>query len=251
MKKIELIQGVLEDARKLQMGDDAALDKLTRYAVMILKNIGKEKPYVAELYNIDFHSMFAGGIVPSIWQDGQQKLINLLETVSDELKIFGESTDAGKTDIKFSKRVFIVHGHDAEMKTEVASVLRKLGLEPIILHEHPDKGRTVIEKFTDYSDVNSAVVLLSPDDYGYSKDESADKAKLRARQNVILELGFFLGKLGRGRVIVIHRVIDNFEFPSDYSGVIYKPFDKLGHWQFQLVKELKAIGYDVSADKII
>jgi predicted nucleotide-binding protein len=250
MNKIELIQSVLEDAKNLRYKDEAALDKLIRRAPMILKNIGKEKPYAAQLYNIHFHS-FDGQAHPKTWTDGKKAMINLLETVLEELQTFGDNAEKKKTEVKFSNKIFIVHGHDTEMKTEVASALRKLGLEPIILHEHPDKGRTVIEKFTDYSDVNYAVVLLSPDDYGYSKDESVDKAKFRARQNVILELGFFLGKLGRGRVIVIHRVINNFEFPSDYSGVIYKPFDKPGNWQFQLVKELKAIGYDVSADKII
>jgi len=251
MDKTKLIQSVLEDVKNLKFPDKIAFDKLIRRAEMILINIGKEKPYAKQLPSIQFHSLYGGDEKIRIWEDGKREMINLLETVLEELQTFGDNADKKITGAKFSNKIFIVHGHDTEMKTEVASVLRKLGLEPIILHEHPDKGRTVIEKFTDYSNVNSAVVLLSPDDYGYSKNESADKAKLRARQNVILELGFFLGKLGRGRVIVIHRVIENFEFPSDYSGVIYKPFDKPGNWQFQLVKELKAIGYDISADKII
>ncbi|OGA67701.1 MAG: hypothetical protein A3G81_11210 [Betaproteobacteria bacterium RIFCSPLOWO2_12_FULL_65_14] len=93
--------------------------------------------------------------------------------------------------------------------------------EPIILHEQPSMGRTVIEKFEDYAaDAQLAFVLLTPDDKVAPADSSND-LKRRARQNVILELGFFLGKLGRlsGRVFLLHK--GPIELPSDLSGVIY------------------------------
>lgn len=157
---------------------------------------------------------------------------------------------AKKQESTTSKTVFIIHGHDKEMLVEVARTLEKLDLDPIILHEQPNKGRTIIEKFTDYSDVNYAIVLLSPDDYGYSKDQSPDKAKPRARQNVIFELGFFIGKLGRQHIFVLYRKGENFEFPSDYKGVLYEPYDESGVWKYRLVDELKAIGYEVSKDKL-
>ena len=74
---------------------------------------------------------------------------------------------------------------------------------------------------------------------------------LRARQNVIFELGFFIGKLGRNRVLVLYQEEENFEMPSDYSGVLYTPYDSSGRWQFDLIKELKACGYDVDANKLL
>src|SRR5690606_22859595 len=106
---------------------------------------------------------------------------------------------------EFSNKIFIVHGHDEEIKQAAARVLEKLGFDAIILHEQANKGRTVIEKFVDYSDVGFAVVLLTPDDIAYSKRVTPEDAKFRARQNVILELGYFLGKLGRERVFVLFR----------------------------------------------
>jgi hypothetical protein len=103
-----------------------------------------------------------------------------------------------------SRRVFLVHGHDDAVKHEVARVLEKLDLEPIILHERPDEGRTIIEKFEDYADVGFAVVLMTGDDKGGDKSAPPAEYRLRARQNVLLEMGFFLGKLGRGKVCVLY-----------------------------------------------
>jgi predicted nucleotide-binding protein len=137
------------------------------------------------------------------------------------------------------------------MKQEVARILEKIGFEPIILHEKPSEGRTIIEKLTDYSDVSFAIVLLSPDDLAYPKNKLAKEAKPRARQNVIFELGFFFGKLGRKHVLVLHQEESNFEMPSDYSGVLYVPYDNSKQWQSNLIKELKACGYDVDANKLL
>lgn len=151
-----------------------------------------------------------------------------------------------------SNRVFIVHGHDEAMKMAAARTLEKLGLEAIILHEQASEGKTIIEKFEKWADVGFAVVLMSPDDLAFPKtaDVKKDKPTHRARQNVIFELGYFLGKLGRHRVMVLQK--DGVESLSDYSGVIYERFDNAsGLWQFTLVKELQAQGYDnVSADML-
>jgi len=92
---------------------------------------------------------------------------------------------------------------------------------------------------------------LSPDDIAYPKSANAKQAKSRARQNVILELGFFLGKLGRNRVVVLFNQTDNFEMPSDYSGVLFVPYEEDNHWQFNLLRELKACGYNVDANKLL
>lgn len=255
MNKSELIQSLIVEANNLPHRDDNALNKLKNRAKMILRNIGKKKPYVSELLNIDFYPGFGPADekdYDEYWISGKQQMLNILNTILEELKLFEDQTTEkmSKDKTKFSNRIFIVHGHDNEMKAEVALTLTKLGLDPIILHEKPDKGRTIIEKFEDYSDLNYAIVLLSPDDYGYSKDTSPDIAKLRSRQNVIFELGFFIGKLGRERVVIIYRQAGDFEIPSDYSGVVYKPYDSEGKWKFELVKELRACGYNVSADRL-
>jgi predicted nucleotide-binding protein len=166
---------------------------------------------------------------------------------------------------KSSNEVFIAHGHDEEMKLAVENVLNKLGLDPIILHEKADKGRTVIEKIIDHSNVSFAVVLLSPDDIAWTKDELSEllpdniqytkdelikQAKHRARQNVIFELGFFVGKLGREHVAVIHREVENFEMLSDYAGVLYIPYKKRGDWDRRLGHELKECGYKVDLNNL-
>lgn len=125
-----------------------------------------------------------------------------------------------------SRDVFLVHGHDNAVKESVARFLEKLDLRPIILHEQPNKGRTIIEKFEAHSDVGFAVVLLTPDDVGAVKAE-ADRVNPRARQNVILELGYFTGKLGRARVCALYT--GEVEIPSDIHGVIYIRFDEGEH----------------------
>lgn len=128
-----------------------------------------------------------------------------------------------------SNKIFVVHGHDEGMKDAVARTLMELNLVPIILHEQPNQGRTIIEKFTEYAEgVSFAVVLLSPDDKGYRKDQNPITAKSRARQNVILELGFFIGKLGRNGVFPLFKNVPDFEHPSDFGGVLYTPFDNSG-----------------------
>jgi predicted nucleotide-binding protein len=146
-----------------------------------------------------------------------------------------------------SGRVFVVHGHDEEAKQSVARCLEKLELEAIILHEQPSQGRTIIEKFEDYSDVGFAVVLLTPDDVGAAGDDR-DSLKPRARQNVIFELGFFIGKLGRKRVCALHK--GDVEIPSDFAGVLWVPMDPGGAWRFTLGREMKAIELDVDLNKL-
>jgi predicted nucleotide-binding protein len=143
-----------------------------------------------------------------------------------------------------TRRVFVVHGHDDEAKETVSRFLSRLDLEPVILHEQASGGRTIIEKFETYSsDVAFAVVLLTPDDIGGSALDPTSTSK-RARQNVILELGYFMGRLGRTRVCALHR--GRVELPSDYQGVVYVEMDKAGGWKTRLAQEL--IGAKVSID---
>jgi predicted nucleotide-binding protein len=136
-----------------------------------------------------------------------------------------------------SENVFLVHGHDVAARETVARFLEKLKLKPIILHEQPNKGRTIIEKFVSYADVGFAVVLLTGDDRGGLSAPPQKEYTLRPRQNVILELGFFLGRLGRERVCALYQ--EGVEIPSDYQGVLYVKFDEEGGWRLRLAREMK------------
>lgn len=143
-----------------------------------------------------------------------------------------------------SRKVFVVHGHDELPREKVAHFLERLGFEPIILHEQASGGRTVIEKIEAHGDVGFAVVLLTPDDEGCKKGDSAQP---RARQNVILELGYFLGRLKRNRVCALK--VGNVEIPSDFGGVVYVPFDDSDRWKEALGKELEEAGFEIDWNK--
>ncbi len=143
--------------------------------------------------------------------------------------------------------IFIVHGHDEAARETVARFITSIGFEPVILHEQANRGRTVIEKLIANGDVGCAVVLLTPDDLGRGKSESEEQP--RARQNVILELGYFLGCLGRERVIALLK--EKVEIPSDYVGVIYTPFDDGDAWRPKLARELKSAGYEIDWNKVM
>ncbi|MDR3529365.1 MAG: nucleotide-binding protein [Rhodopila sp.] len=144
-------------------------------------------------------------------------------------------------------KVFVVHGHDDGARQAVARFLERLELEAIILQEQPDQGLTIIEKFETYANhVGFAVVLLTPDDIGGAA--LAPAQALRARQNVIFELGYFAGKLGRGRACLMRK--GEVEIPSDLYGVIYTEMDAAEGWKLKLAKELKAAGLKFDGDKV-
>lgn len=146
-----------------------------------------------------------------------------------------------------NKNVFIVHGHNGEAKESVARFVEKLGLEAIILHERPNKGRTIITKFQEESQgVGFAVVLMTPDDEG--RAINAPNMNPRARQNVVLELGFFIGKLGPERVAAV--VKGSIERPSDFDGVVYISLDE-ADWRTKLASEFKAAGLEADWSKIL
>jgi len=151
--------------------------------------------------------------------------------------------------VSATRRVFVVHGHDGEAKESVARFLEKLELQPIILHEQPNQGRTVIEKFeVSSNDVAFAIVLLTPDDLGRAANGSTE-LHTRARQNVILELGYFLGRLGRSRVCALHR--GGVELPSDFQGVVYIEFDVAGAWKTKLAQEFVEAKLTINIEGLI
>jgi predicted nucleotide-binding protein len=139
-----------------------------------------------------------------------------------------------------ARKVFIVHGHDDGAREAVARYLERLAFEVIILHEQASRGRTIIEKIEDHGEVGFAVVLLTPDDIGGTDNASL---KRRARQNVILELGYFIARLTRSRVCALKR--GDVEVPSDFGGVVYTEFDENGGWKTSLGRELEAAGFQI------
>ncbi|AWT19713.1 TIR domain-containing protein [Klebsiella grimontii] len=145
-----------------------------------------------------------------------------------------------------SKKVFIVHGHDEGSREKVARFLERIGLEAIILHEQANRGRTVIEKVIEYGNVGFAVVLLTPDDEGCVKGGTLEP---RARQNVLLELGFFIGHLGRDKVCALKK--GAVDIPSDFAGVVWEHMDDNNGWKQSLSRELEAAGHTIDWNKVM
>lgn len=175
--------------------------------------------------------------IQDLWyDDGVEKSGNLYE-----------KTKNAHIKIGYSRDIFVVHGHDHNRLETLASFLKSLDLNPIVLHERASTGDTVIEKLERHSGVEFAIILLTPDDVG-SVASHPKKLNPRARQNVILELGYFMGRLGRRRTCAL--VVEGVEIPSDYSGVVYIPMDIRGSWKYSLVKELQATGLSIDISRI-
>jgi predicted nucleotide-binding protein len=177
----------------------------------------------------------------------RQAIRGLQEEIADQ----GEAPNAieaiaaaAGTALDVSK-IFVVHGHDEGAREAIARFIQTLGFQPIILHERANEGRTVIEKVEAHGNVGFAVVLLTPDDEGCVKGGTPG---LRARQNVVLELGYFIGRLGRNRVCALKR--GELEIPSDFGGVVYEPFDASGGWKLALGRELRAAGFEIDWNKV-
>lgn len=251
----ELIQGLRDGFDALTYPDENELNKLKTGGDMLIRRVfGESSEYLRKFKRIEFHVMVSP--IPEhfereAWDRGKSETLNLLDTMLEDLKLSEAKVGARASNTaspELSNRIFVVHGRDDGMRESVARVLTTLGLEPVILHEQADRGRTIIEKFYEHSDVGFAVVLLSPDDSGYLISDGPDAVKPRARQNVILELSFFLGRLGRENVVALYK--GDVEIPSDFSGVLYKRYDSDGAWPYKLTRELKESGYEVSADNL-
>ncbi len=147
-------------------------------------------------------------------------------------------------------KIFIVHGHDERLKNQLEIFLTEIKLESVVLHRKADEGLTIIEKIEKHSDVGYAFILLTPDDIGYpiSEDSKPDQQRAkekRARQNVIFEFGYFVGKLGRNRVCCLYK--KGVALPADIVGMIYKQVsENVEEVAFSIQKDLKTAGYSVN-----
>ena len=193
------------------------------------------------------------------YQKGMDSSINSLEGIRDRLELYDEPSDlpqrtpdnagiSNTSQSTFGDKVFIVHGHDEAAKQVIAGFVRRLGLNPIILDEQANRGQTIIEKFEESADdAGFAIVLLTPDDIGAPKDKP-NELKPRARQNVVLELGYFMGKLGRERVCPLFK--DEVEKPSDIDGLVYVPMDDSNGWQLKLGIEMRQAGLPIDLNEL-
>ena len=228
--------------------------------VAIANAFERESSHVTDFKEIRYSlSMFTSGTPDSELQmayvRGLDSAASMLESMLEEIEEYWEEdeqsprdSDSGVKPPKSTNKVFVIHGHDESARETVARFLEKLELEPIILHEQPNKGRTIIEKFEDYADVRFAVVLLTPDDVGTVKDRAGGLSP-RARQNVVFEFGYFIGRLGRERVCALAK--GDIEKPSDSDGILYVPLDDNDGWKLRLLGELKAADFDVDANQAL
>ena len=193
------------------------------------------------------------------YQNAMSSSINSLEGIRDRLELYDEPSetpqrlsDNEKSSYSppstFGNKVFIVHGHDEAAKHTIAGFVRRFDLNAIILDEQANRGQTIIEKFEEHAgEAGFAIILLTPDDVGASKDET-NNLKPQARQNVVLELGYFWGRLGRERMCVLCK--EGVELPSDIHGILYVPMNNPNEWQLPLATEMKQAGLPVDLNKL-
>lgn len=189
--------------------------------------------------------------------DGSSRIIAGVNAVTGQLIIpfardykafvLSQGDTKPKLIVPVTNRVFVVHGHDGEARETVARFLEKIGFDPVILHEQANRGRTIIEKVEANANVGFAVVLLTPDDLGKSK--GAADLEPRARQNVLLELGYFIARLGRDKVCALKK--GHVEIPSDFAGVVWEAMDDAGGWKHKLARELNAAGHVIDWNKVM
>ncbi|WP_447971969.1 TIR domain-containing protein [Nitrospira sp. Kam-Ns4a] len=258
-----LLESQIEKGRVLLQSRPLARDAYDQWELLtrnyLEKAFGRNSPNVSSVMDVGKYGAFPStNAGEGFWENHRAKslvtqltrLEGLVELLGTELQLRGSGaiarTEAAQP---AGHRVFLVHGHDEAASHEVARFLEQLDQDVIILREQPNKGRTIIEKFEDYTNVGFAIVLLTPDDKGGFVDAPGDSQRPRARQNVILELGYFLGRLGRSRVCALY--VEGVEIPSDYSGVLYVKLDCGGGWRINLAKELKAAGLPVDMNKAL
>jgi predicted nucleotide-binding protein len=185
-----------------------------------------------------------------IWQGKTTETTEKVSALCGQAPAERPAFVAGKeTTSLANNKVFIVYGHDVEAREQLELLLRRMKLEPVILQNLPIAGDTIIEKLEQNMDVRYACVLLTPDDEGHAVGQAKEK-KLRARQNVVLELGMFLVRLGRKRVAILHK--GNLELPSDINGLIYIKFNKrVDEVRERLGAELQEAGFPINIKDLL
>lgn len=210
------------------------------------------KAFERMVYELGYLRTVAGSLY-RVTEKGREKL-HAVSSPSESSDL--QSRDSGEVKMPVDrKKVFVVHGRNEAVLNQVELFLHRIGLEPIILFREVSEGRVVIEKFEYHaSTAGYAIVILTPEDIGYLREEYNDgKGKgadeERARQNVVFEMGYFFARLGRGKVAALQQ--GHVTKPSDIEGIVYIPM-RSGNsdWQLNLAKEMKSAGVDLNWEKI-
>lgn len=216
----------------------------------VIKKTEKSAKELADIENgtVSEHALIV--LYPEDILNYDKYATDITKEVFSEVQLQMINTNAILLSTDISNRVFIVHGHNEIIKEKTARLVSQIGLEPVILHEQANAGKTIIEKFeSNAKDVGFAIILLTDDDKGNCKEEAQTRLNDRARQNVIFEMGYFYGKIGRGRVVAL--LSEGVEKPGDIDGIVYISLDNAGAWRYEIVKELIACGYSVSRDAVV
>ena len=249
-RKVEVLDKQVTDARNGHPENFEGWRAATEVALRTV--MGDDSPLLGEFRRVRY--------APQVWTSktdtrgymvaGVKKVIAILEAAKRELTLRAEleevvegESEAERANAAENGRVFIVHGHNDAKKHELFRMLHDTtGTKPIILHEQPSGGRGILEKLETYaSSAGFAVALLTADDLGRAK--ASDDEKSRARQNVIFEAGYFAGRLGRARVVLLHE--SGVELPSDLDGIVYVTLDPAGAWKMKLAHEMATQGVSV------
>jgi predicted nucleotide-binding protein len=251
------------ESTKMRLVSDADIDARDRWS-----NRNKEilqRAFDHEHYRSEYNMAVATGVVhlsrggPSRGESqgdfatAVSARINYLQGLLERLDVIPVAVEAATAAARkagrpvASRNVFIVHGRDEAAKQTVARFLSTLDLEPIILHEQASRGQTIVEKFEANSEVAFAIVLVTPDDEGRLRGDS--DLRPRARQNVVWEWGYFVGKFGRGNVCALYS--PGTELPSDLQGVAWVELDTGGAWRLELARELLAAGINVDLNRLV
>ena len=254
-KGLELLRLLIEKGKALLSTQPVPEDEYGNWNLLtrnyLEKAFGVNSPNVSSVTEIGAFGAFPMDASEEWWERRRaenlstklHRIEGLIELLQTEIQLSAAKPAALSPSAGSGHRIFLVHGRDDALLHETARFLEKLGQQCIVLREQPNQGRTIIEKFEDYADVGYSIVMLTPDDRGGPVAETVEELRPRARQNVILELGYFLGRLGRNRVCALYRA--GVEIPSDYSGVLYLEVDGRGGWKLELAKELKAAGFPI------
>lgn len=209
------------------------------------KCYGEDSIEIKNFLNTQFQSRIIDNEQQRLWcRNGLETTKSMFANLLDDFEEEENNATEDNKPIK-NNNVFIVHGHDGELKYQIARLLEKLDLEPIILHEQVNTSRTIIEKIEKYGkEAQAAIILFTPDDVGRANSETDIKA--RGRQNVVFEAGYFMGLLGRSNTILVVSD-DSIELPGDLSGVVYSGVSS----EFEIARELRAMGFEVDANKLM
>jgi len=233
-------ESILEKERRRNF--EITLSMLEKCIDQLTSELSKSKPV---LKDEGAKRESPNSVIPPSVDEEEKDLARAIETEITKLEITPGAESMEKSN---NRKVFIINGRDEEKMKTVAHFLKNLDLEPVVSHEQPGQGINFIKKFEQDSDAVFAITLLTSDDYGYPKGK-AEHPQPRPQQNVIFELGFLIGRLRQNLVCALYE--EGLDFPSEYQGVIFIPYDAGGMWKLLVARNMKLANVDVDLNKAI